>query len=125
LTWDNFTKSEFACNCGCGINAIQDSHIDVLQEIRTESGVMMIITSGYRCALHPEEFEKSKPGEHNDGTASDVAVSHLAAWKVLKAAMANPKVTGIGVQQKGHGRFLHISTGGAKPGRPRPHIWSY
>ena len=33
--------------------------------------------------------------------------------------------TGIGVNQKGGARFLHLDTIESSPARPRPTIWSY
>jgi hypothetical protein len=32
---------------------------------------------------------------------------------------------GIGVNQKGNGRFIHLDIGEMEDGRPRPHLWSY
>jgi hypothetical protein len=33
--------------------------------------------------------------------------------------------TGIGVQQKGGGRFIHLDNLPNGPGQPRPTVWSY
>lgn len=123
--WKNFQKDEFRCQCGCGVNGISEDFIDVLQEIRNEFGAPMVISSGYRCHQHPLESAKPIPGEHTEGTCADVLVSHSAAFALLKAAINHPRVTGIGVKQKSVGRFLHIGIGPEKPGRPRPHVWSY
>ena len=128
MNWENFTREEFACQCGCGTNEIQDELIDVFQDIRTASGVSMTINSGYRCPNHPIEAKKHKgPGEHAEGGCGDIGVTHLNAFKVLQAAMAHPKVTGVGIKQKGRNkkRYIHIGIGPADIGRPRPHIWSY
>ena len=126
MSWDNFNREEFACKCGCGTNHIKDELIDVFQDIRTVSGVSMTVNSGYRCPNHTVEASKHKgPGEHSEGWCGDIGISHLDAFKVLGAAMANPKVTGIGIKQKGKNRYIHIGIGPAKEGRPRPHLWSY
>ena len=125
MAWLNFTRDEFSCQCGCGTNEIKDEFIDVAQEIRSEIGVPLTVSSGFRCGKHPIEARKTAPGEHTDGTCADFYVSHSTAFAVNKAASNHPKVTGIGVKQKGNTRFLHIGIGPAKPGRPRPHIWSY
>jgi zinc D-Ala-D-Ala carboxypeptidase len=125
MTWRNFSRQEFACKCGCGTNGIQDRFIDVAQELRDEVGFALVCSSGYRCADHPIESRKASPGEHSEGTCADFLVSHQSAVALLKAAAAHPAVTGIGVNQKGDGRFLHIGIGEPKPSRPRPHLWSY
>ena len=62
MTWENFTREEFTCKCGCGANEIKDELIDVLQEIRTEVGVPFPVSSGYRCPNHPVEAKKKAPG---------------------------------------------------------------
>ena len=88
-------------------------------------GDPFIISSGYRCDKHPIEAAKPTPGEHNEGTCADIYVSYEVAFKVNAAASNHPLITGIGVNQKGDARFLHLGTSAAKDGRPRPHIWSY
>jgi zinc D-Ala-D-Ala carboxypeptidase len=123
--WDNFNRAEFACQCSCGTNEIKDEFIDVLQDIRSAAGVPMPINSGYRCPDHPIEQAKSAPGSHTLGLVADVGASHKNAFLVLKAAMAHPKVTAIGVNQKGAGRYIHIGVDPEDTGRPRPHLWSY
>jgi len=123
--WENFTREEFACKCGCGTNEIQDETIDVAQDIRSEVGFPLPISSGYRCPNHPVEARKSSPGTHPEGLAGDIEVSYGRAKKVLTAALNHPKVTGVGVNQKGAGRFIHVDTAPVAEGRPRPHVWSY
>ena len=123
--WENFQKSEFSCKCGCGTNQITNEFIDVVQDIRTASGCAMPVNSGYRCPDHPIEAKKSKPGSHSLGLVADFRVSHQNAFLVAAAALSHPKVTALGVSQKGNKRFLHIGIDPAIIGRPRPHIWSY
>ena len=122
--WKNFELSEFSCS-HCGKNEINESLIDVLQRIRAQVGFGMPISSGYRCGKHPVETRKAKPGSHASGLAADVSVSHKQAFDVLKAALRDPEVTGIGISQKGKNRFIHIDIAPEIEGRPRPHLWSY
>ncbi len=124
MTWTNFTREEFACQ-HCGKNEIQDRFIDVLQEIRDGFGASMRISSGYRCPDHPIEARKAKPGAHATGLAADVSVTHGEAFRLLLAVMGHPSVTGLGINQKGSGRFIHIDIAPPGEGRPRPHLWSY
>ena len=90
-------------------------------------GFAMHVNSGYRCPEHPIEAAKSSPGSHTLGLVADIGCSHRAAFRILKAAMANPKVTGVGVNQKGpqEQRYIHIGIDPEAPGKPRPHLWSY
>lgn len=127
MSWDNFTKEEFACKCGCGRNEIDPALITVVQQIRSLCGYPLRISSGYRCPDHPAEARKSTPGTHTEGLAADIAVSHERAHSVLKYALRHSTVTGVGVNQKGgvEQRFVHVDIAPRAPTRPRPHVWSY
>lgn len=125
MTWKNFTYDEFQCQCGCGTNKMSEQVIDDLQVLRTKCGFPFRITSGYRCADHPIEKAKSKPGPHNTGLAVDIACSHLDALRLLELAHNHPEWRGFGINQKGAGRFIHLDQCEHAEGRPRPHIWSY
>jgi uncharacterized protein YcbK (DUF882 family) len=81
----------------------------------------MRITSGFRCAQHPIEAKKIKPGAHSSGCACDVGVEGQDAYQLLKLAF-ELGFTGIGVQQKGSSRFIHLDT---LEQPPRPNVWSY
>jgi len=121
--YPNFSKEEFDCNY-TGKNEMQHSFMAKLQALRTAYGKPMKITSGYRHATHPIEARKAKPGAHATGIAADIAVSHADAHEVMRIAF-ELGFTGIGVQQKGGGRFIHLDTIENNPDQPRPHVWSY
>jgi zinc D-Ala-D-Ala carboxypeptidase len=118
--YPNFKSSEFACK-HCGKVEMQPVFMDKLQQLRNAYGKPMIITSGYRCSDHPVESKKGAPGVHTMGVAADVAVSGTDAYKLLSLAFAHG-FTGIGVNQKGGSRFLHLDTWQESP---RPNVWSY
>ena len=124
MAWQNFDRDEFKCS-HCGRNEIKDELIDVLQDIRTETGHPMSINSGWRCSEHPAEAKKKKPGSHTLGLVADVGVSGAAAFAINKAASSHPKVTALGINQKGKKRFIHIGIDPQAEGRPRPWLWSY
>jgi zinc D-Ala-D-Ala carboxypeptidase len=123
MSWKNFKLEEFSCK-HCGKNEINHKLIDKLQLLRDDLGFPLVISSGYRCSEHPIEAKKSKPGTHAEGIAVDIAVSHEKALEVLYKGIAHG-FKGIGVNQKGNGRFIHLDIGEMEDGRPRPHLWSY
>jgi uncharacterized protein YcbK (DUF882 family) len=83
----------------------------------------MKITSGYRSRTHPVEAKKLTTGAHVMGRAADVAVSGADALRLVVLA-AEFGFTGIGVQQKGANRFIHLDD--VSPGvLSRPSIGSY
>jgi len=116
----NFSENEFKCS-HCGKVDMQPQFMSMLQQLRNIYGKPMRITSGYRCPDHPIEAAKSAPGAHSTGQACDVAVQGTDAYMLLKSAFALG-FTGIGAQQKGGGRFIHLDT---LKEPPRPNVWSY
>jgi len=125
MNWDNypnFTEAEFVCK-HTGKVYMRESFMERLQLLRNAYGKPMYISSGYRDPTHPTEAIKAEPGAHTTGHAADIAISGRDAVKLLKLAL-NGGFTGIGIQQKGGGRFIHLDD--ASPLHfPRPMIWSY
>ena len=126
--YPNFSPNEFRCkHCvtaqwGANDLIISEQLMDVMQSLRDEYDRPMTITSGYRCPLHPVEERKETPGVHSTGMACDVGVSGKDAYDLLKLVCADDRVKGIGVNQKGSKRFIHIDV---KEESPRPNVWSY
>jgi zinc D-Ala-D-Ala carboxypeptidase len=118
--YPNFSAKEFDCS-HCGKNEMRADFMERLQALRNAYGKPMRITSGYRCPEHPIEAKKAKPGSHASGCACDVGVEGQDAYQLLKLAF-QLGFTGIGVQQKGSGRFIHLDT---LEQPPRPNAWSY
>ena len=116
----NFKADEFNCS-HCGKNEMKPDFMLKLQTLRSVYGKPMRVTSGYRCAEHPVEAKKTQPGAHTSGCAVDIGVDRADAHQLLKLAMA-AGFTGIGVQQKGTGRFIHLDT---LDSPLRPNIWTY
>ena len=54
----------------------------------------------------------------------DIAISGSRAVELVRMALASG-FTGLGVNQKGDARFIHLDDLPNKDGQPRPHIWSY
>ena len=125
MSFEYFKFSEFDCSCcgkGSGKQNMNHDFILFLDKIRKSCGFGLAITSGYRCPLHPVEERKETPGVHSTGMACDVGVSGKDAYDLLKLVCADDRVKGIGVNQKGSGRFIHIDV---KEESPRPNVWSY
>lgn len=100
---------------------MDEAFMDRLVLLRLEYGRPMVVTSAYRCADHPVERRKSTPGVHNQGRAVDIAVFGSDAHDLLRMAMEFG-FQGIGVNQKGDGRFVHMDMA---EDIPRPAVWSY
>lgn len=122
--WANFSLAELRCKCGqCGSDGTEmdPAFMHQVQRLRELYGKPLVVSSAYRCRRHPVEARKSQPGAHTTGAALDIACSGADAVAILRLALSLP-FTGIGVQQKASGRFLHLDMA---PALPRPMIWSY
>ena len=115
--YPNFTEAEFRCR-HCGKQEMKPEFMGRLQALRDVYRRPMTITSGYRCPDHPIEKAKATPGMHSTGLACDIGVQGAEAHEVMRLAM-HLGFTGIGVQQKGAGRFIHLDL------RATPTVWSY
>jgi uncharacterized protein YcbK (DUF882 family) len=116
----NFTDDELRCQCGC-YTLNPDPSFTVLmnkvQYLRDLYGKSIVVTSAYRCPQHPIEICKKSAGQHSIA-AIDLSVSHKDAHDVLRLAFMLG-FTGIGVNQKGNGRFIHLDL------REKHTVWSY
>lgn len=123
MNWDNypnFSEAEFACSHTGECNMRED-FMDALQTLRTYYDKPMTITSGYRHPTHPVEAKKERPGTHTMGLAADIACDGQDAYDIMQIAF-ELGFTGIGVSQRGSGRFVHLDM---LQGDPRPNVWSY
>ena len=105
---------------------MDQNFIDKLNQLRDSYGKPMTITSGFRDETHPIEAMKKDPkgGAHVSGKACDILVDRKDAFELLSLAFLIG-FTGIGVNQKGGARFLHLDTLENSASRPSPTIWSY
>lgn len=116
----HFSADELRCKCGCGMLPMQD-FMDKIDRLRVAYGKPLGVTSAARCPAHnAKESRTGTTGPHTTGRAIDFRVERGDAFRLAKLAFEHG-FTGIGFQQKGSGRFLHIDdlTAG------RPTVWSY
>lgn len=118
-----FKEAEFRCK-HTGKCLMSEVYMDRLLSLRIAYGKPMKPTSGYRDKTHPIEAKKSTTGTHTTGRAADFAVEGGNAYRLVELAYQYG-FTGIGVQQKGAGRFIHLDDCAPAAGRPRPTMWSY
>ena len=119
--YPNFTKDEFDCQ-ETGENEIKPELMDKIQLLRGAFGNPMVISSGFRSVDHSIEKRKPKGGSHTTGLACDIKVQGSDAYKLVRLAY-ELGFTGIGINQKGNSRFIHLDV--ATTGFYRPSIWSY
>jgi uncharacterized protein YcbK (DUF882 family) len=104
---------------------MQTHFLELLDSLRDECGFPLIVTSGYRCPEHNAAVSSTgRTGPHTTGRAADLAVDGARAHALMTIALAMG-FSGLGVNQKGPGRFLHVDDLPNASGQPRPTIWSY
>ena len=73
------TDPKLACMCGndgCDKRHVQQYVLDMAQQVRTNRGVPMIVTSGGRCPLHEKERHRSEPADHQKCQGIDFRASN-------------------------------------------------
>ena len=78
-----------------------------LTALREKCNFPFIITSAFRCEKHNEKIGGATKSAHIYGRAVDISVKHKDAMIILTHA-TKYGMTGIGVSQKGNGRFIHL-----------------
>lgn len=81
------TDPKLLCTCGderCDKRSVDQATLNQLQKIRDDLGQSMIITSGGRCQYHPNEVNKSKPGDHQLCKAVDISCDNEQLETKLK-----------------------------------------
>lgn len=109
---ENFTRSEFACKCGCGQNTVDAGLIYYLEQIRSFFDKAVIITSGNRCKSHNKSVGGSPRSQHLLSRAADIKVSGVAPELVAEYA-EQIGVPGVGRYKT----FTHLDTRNGKPVR--------
>jgi uncharacterized protein YcbK (DUF882 family) len=104
---------------------MSDDFMQRIVALREGLNFPFIIPSAYRCPSHNQLVsETGLSGPHTTGKAIDVLVSGLQAHHLLKAAFLID-MKGVGVNQKGKGRFIHLDDLTPQDGFPRAMVWSY
>ena len=115
-----FKIEDFACK-HCGRNGIKEEFIHRLDDLRHRCGFPLIVSSGYRCPEHNAAVSTTGlTGPHTTGLAADFAVDRSNARTVIAVA-SQMMFSGLGVNQKGEGRFIHVDD----VDRPTATVWSY
>ena len=107
--WKYFTDDELACKCGDCDGEMKPSFMVRLVKLRAFLDFPFPISSAYRCSEYNASagVNGAKNSFHLQGRAVDIAVNHDQAWQIVAAAKKFG-FYGVGVNQKGGARFIHL-----------------
>lgn len=103
---ENFSKFEFQCRCGCGLNSMDMHFMSKLQFMRERLGKAITPTSGIRCLKHNKIVGGAITSAHLDGEAADLeAIGSRARYELIDAAISEG-FTRIGIGKT----FIHMDS---------------
>ncbi|WP_095497205.1 hypothetical protein [Paraferrimonas haliotis] len=115
----HFSIHELRCGCNSckkkKPHKIKRSALLALEKARIESGVVMPLSSAYRCTEHPKEARKQNPGQHNAGVAFDIRIRHSKERSKALFYLMNNGFWAVGSAMI----FFHVDLRGSFAG------WSY
>lgn len=79
----HFADSEFACECGCGLNLCKDGIKMIADNIREHFNTPVIITSGTRCTAQNRRDGGIPNSWHLYGNAIDIVASGVSGQTLL------------------------------------------
>lgn len=85
MAWHSvyFTRKEFVCPCGCGVDVVDAELLFVLDRVRSHFCVPVYITSAARCEKHNAAVKGHPHSYHLFGKAADFRVSVFAPNRVI------------------------------------------
>ena len=125
MNWElykNFTAKEFACQ-HCGKEGIKEELLNRLQALRTFLNFSFVVSSGYRCQSILSKQKNLSLVRTLQVLAVDILCRGTEAYKIITHAQEYG--LGIGVNQKGNSRFIHLDIADHTEEKPRPTVWSY
>jgi zinc D-Ala-D-Ala carboxypeptidase len=127
-SWKYFSLDELKCKCGeCGSTGLEmdNAFMQVIIMLRQKINSPFKVTSAYRCHKYNNQVSTTGlNGPHTTGKAIDIGCRNETALHILREALYI-QMPGIGVNQKGDGRFIHLDMCSSVDKLPRPNIWSY
>jgi uncharacterized protein YcbK (DUF882 family) len=103
----HFSRSEFACKCGCGFDTVDVQLLEALEAVRQFYGLPVTINSACRCAKYNAKIGGSPKSQHLIGRAADITVRGMSPTAVANyLEQTFPDRYGIGR----YSTFVHIDT---------------
>jgi uncharacterized protein YcbK (DUF882 family) len=111
---ENFSRTEFACKCGCGYDDIDARVVRMCQTIRDAVGSSVRINSACRCLRRNAAAGGVKNSYHTEGLAADLSVKLGSArlYQTIKALWKDGQLPDLRYAQwYKRSNFVHIDCG--------------
>lgn len=130
ITYKYFSWNELKCKCGKCESTGEEMKKELMEPLivlRETMSMPFLVTSAYRCSAHNKKVSRTGlDGPHTTGCAIDIMIGSTPAYHFLEAAYTLKVFTGIGINQKGTVRFIHLDVLDPRNLKyKRPMIWSY
>ena len=102
----NFSRSEFACKCGCGFDTVDVKLVEGLQRLRDMTEEVVTIESGCRCKEHNRKVGGVDTSQHRLGRAADITVEDVDPKEVAELLEFIMPSGGIGR----YASFTHVDS---------------
>jgi uncharacterized protein YcbK (DUF882 family) len=80
----NFSREEFACHCGCGMDTVDVQLMQALSLLRAHFDRPVHISSGFRCYKHNKSIGGAEDSFHTHGKAADIWVKDYMPREVYR-----------------------------------------
>jgi len=107
-----FSRSEFACQCGCGFDTVDASTLSILDAVREHFGPV-VVTSGCRCEAHNASIGGAANSQHKLARAADIQVKDVSPYTAYAFVADNYPDASIGL----YNSCTHIDTRTNGPAR--------
>lgn len=111
----NFSRSEFACKCGCGFDDVAPELAEMCQTIRDALNQPVRINSGCRCTAHNAKVGGVANSTHTQGKAADLSCAAGAdrLFETVKSLHESGRLPALSYCLK-YPSFVHIDCGEKK-----------
>lgn len=110
----NFSRSEFACKCGCGFDAVDPRLITGLQALRDLADRPITINSACRCETHNKHVGGASRSYHKQGKAADIVIAGMKPAQMAALAEKIPQFQKGAVIVYNKNGFIHVDVRGKK-----------
>lgn len=106
---------KFVCP-DCGACEMNKDFMNALQTIQFGMGEGLVVTSGFRCAIHNKAIGGSPTSKHLLGLAADIACPDAEKRMILVSLAVRNRIKGIGIGKT----FTHLDMR-----TDTPVLWTY